>query len=599
MRNTYKLFLTLCAASLLAAGCDFLDPRLNGTYNDENFAEYPSLVRGFVEKAYNLRPSNYYATEFMGTDCASDNGVYRSHTSALRELSVGDGKFTDNPFSTVWSRDYQGINYCNIFLQDNLGMNTHYVLDAETDKMLARTLQGDAFILRAWYLYDLLKTFGGVGTDGELLGVPIMTEPSEADKLDVTAIKRATFDETVEQILRDCDSAAVYLPFNNRDYPGDVVYSTPIIGSVRYRCFDQISLNGLRAMTYLLWASPAFNPGNDLNRYRKAAEYAAAVMKHKLEVESTFTGGFDPKVALRWGDTNGPEVINISADATSTIEDGLYPQNFGGTASMVPSQDLVDAFPAANGYPISDPRSLYDPADPYTNRDPRLKAAIFCNGSQILRNTNSEVMYTFETAAGGKDAPGLLATSPTGYYVRKFTFNGFNPYDQNVLRGYRAIFYMRWEQMCLIFAEAASKVVDPTDEATFGYSARNALAYLRARPTVDGETGVGVTADPYLDECAASPALFEALVRNERRITTCFEGMRYYDLRRWTANHNDLSSINVPVHGVSITGETASYTYTPTTIETKDYPSLWNPIPYLEIRRCPNLVQNQGYESWK
>ena len=302
---------------------------------------------------------------------------------------------------------------------------------------------------------------------------------------------------------------------------------------------------------------------------------------------------------LRWGDTNGAEVINISADATSTIEDSVYPQRFGGTAAMVPSQDLVDAFPAANGYPISDTRALYDPANPYENRDPRLKAAIFVNGSKILRDTNGEEMFVFETTLGGRDAPGLQSTSPTSYYVRKFTFNGYNPYDQSKVRGWRAIFYMRWEQMCLIFAEAASKVVSPTDATTFGYSAKQALAWLRSRPSYDGVAGVGAVSDPYLDECAADPALFEALVRNEWRITTCFEGTRYYDLRRWTANHNDLSAINVPVHGVSITGDAAPYSYAQTTIETKNYPSLWNPIPYLDIRRCPNLIQNKGYENWK
>ena len=81
--------------------------------------------------------------------------------------------------------------------------------------------------------------------------------------------------------------------------------------------------------------------------------------------------------------------------------------------------------------------------------------------------------------------------------------------------------------------------------------------------------------------------------------TTCFEGKRFFNLRRWTANHSDLSAINVDVHGVSIAGEPGAYTYTPTVIERKNYASLWRPLPYSEVRKCPNLVQNAGYENWK
>lgn len=599
MKNIFKSFLILGCASLMAAGCDFLDPLPNGTYNEDNYQDYPTIVRGFIDKAYNLRPSTYYSTEYIGTDAGSDDAVYRSQTNNMREFSVGSTSITSNPFSTVWTRNYQAINYCNMFLKDNIGLNSRYLLDAESNALLAKCLQGDAFALRAWNYYELLKTFGGLGTDGKMLGVPILTEVSDADNLDPAAIYRATFDETVEQILRDCDSAEVYLPFNNRDYASDPTYVVPVIGSVRYRCFDSISLNGLRAMVYLMWASPAFNPEGDMTRYQKAAQYAAKVMKHKLEVESTFTGGFDPTQGFTWDNLNGPEVIHISTFSTSSMETNFYPYEFKGSANIVPTQDLVDAFPAANGYPISDPRSNYDVNNPYEGRDPRLYAAIFHNGSQALRNTNSEVMYTFESAAGGKDAPGRTETSPTSYYVKKFVYMGWNPFDENRMTGYEAIYFMRWEQMCLIFAEAASKVVSPTDRSTFGLSAKEALAYLRSRPTTEGKPGVGVVADPYLDECAGDPAKFEALVKNEWRITTCFEGKRFFNLRRWTANHSDLSAINVDVHGVSITGEPGAYTYTPTVIERKNYASLWRPLPYSEVRKCPNLVQNAGYENWK
>lgn len=72
---------------------------------------------------------------------------------------------------------------------------------------------------------------------------------------------------------------------------------------------------------------------------------------------------------------------------------------------------------------------------------------------------------------------------------------------------------MNWTKMCLIFAEAANKYVGPTDEGTYGYSARQAIAWLRNRPTNDDEPGLGTFGDPYLDECAAEATTFEGLVK--------------------------------------------------------------------------------------
>ena len=86
---------------------------------------------------------------------------------------------------------------------------------------------------------------------------------------------------------------------------------------------------------------------------------------------------------------------------------------------------------------------------------------------------------------------------------------------------------------------------------------------------------------------------FEALVRNEWRIETCFEGWRFINLRRWGATTAEL---NVPVHGIQIS---ADGTITHPVVETRNFPSEWMPIPYYDMRRCGNLVQNAGWESWK
>ena len=572
-------------------GCSFLDPKLSGTYNDENYTDYPQMVRGLVEHAYNKRPRTYESIRYAALDAFTDNAVYRAETSENRLYSIGSGNM-NNPFVGIWTNDYEAINYCNMFLKDDLGYNTHYYVNPEADALLRKCLQGDAYAMRAWNYFNLLKHFGGKGTDGVMYGVPLITEPVDLSDPNLNSIVRATFDDTVKQILDDCDKAYEFLPYNNRDYPGDPSFSVPVIGSVRYTMMDQVSIDGLRAMVYLYWASPAFNPEGDMTRYQKAAEYAEKVIRHKLEVESAL--GFDHEKGFTWRDGNSPEAILASTTySTSTYETTFYPKDFSGDAVYVPTQDLVDAFPMANGYPITDPRSNYDPSDPYVGRDARFYASILYNGAKIIRDgTTDDVMYTINSAEGGKDAPYVGKSSPTSYYIKKFTYSGWNPYDSNVLGNVSVVFFERWEQMCLIFAEAASEYLGSATDNSLGYSAKEVLAWIRSRPQMDGTSGI--VNDSYLDECATSPDKFRDLVRNEWRITTCFEGTRYFDMRRWNME------INVPVHGVDIKEAAGGgYSYEKRVIETKNYPSPWCPIPVGELRKCPGLVQNAGFETWR
>ena len=596
-RKIYLLVLSVTAGFMSA--CTFLDPLPNGSYNDENFELYPELLRGFVDVVYNeLLPETYLDNYYIPMSCATDDAIYSSPTAAWRIFSSGSAKMLSNPFDTKWRDNYRAINYLNMFLENDRGYNTRDMVAEDSDLALRNCLQGSAYGLRAWMYFDLLRVFGGKAENGELLGVPILTEPTDPKTADASTIERATFDECAEQILKDCDSAYKYLPRNNRDYPGDPQQSIQITGSARYKSLDQIAIDGLRAMVYIFWASPAYNPENDMSRYDKAARYAAAVIKHKLEVESTLTGGFDPTRGFSWHNVNSPEIIWPSEmRQSSNLETSFYPQQFGGSALVAPTQDLVDAFPMANGYPINDKRSNYDPTHPYEGRDPRFYATIFYNGAQVRRlNNASEVMYTFECANGGKDAPGSNEVSATGYYIKKFIYRNWNTNDTTKELGYRCIHFMNWTKMCLIFAEAANKYVGPTDEGTYGYSARQAIAWLRNRPTNDDEPGLGTFGDPYLDECAAEATTFEGLVKNEWRVETCFEGDRYYNLRRWAT---DVSEINKPIHMAKISNQSGLISYEYPVVETLKYPSLWAPIPYTEIRKCPKLLQNQGWETWK
>ena len=583
-----KTLFGLIAGWVLTGCSDFLDPLPNGHYTDQNLDEYPSMIRGFVEKSYDLLPTAYTKAEYLYLDGATDDLVITSQTHAMRRFALGAGTPASDPFETYWVRDYQGIMYVNRFLENDLGLNTRYLINDEQNRLLQRNLQGDAYALRAWWQYDLLRKWGGRGTDGRLLGFPIVTRPIDVFEADPDDFERATYDECVARILEDCDRALECLPEANRDW---LATNTNLESAIRWHRFDGVAVKALKALVYLQWASPAFNPEDDLTRWEKAAQYAAEVMDFKLEQDGAH--GFDPAAGFAWTDPNSPEII-WSSDYVkgSTLEKLFYPGGFLGTGSLGPTQELVDAFPMANGYPIDHGLGDYDSRNPYANRDPRLYQAVYCHGSEVRRPSNDEVMYVFDMSVGGADEAGGINNSMTNYYIRKYLYAGWNGSDDAIQTMPKSIFFIRWAHMCLAFAEAANRVSGPTAEL-YGYTAKQALGFLRSRAMNDGTPGIGAESDPYLDECAAAgKEMFEALVRNERRIELCFEGQRFYDLRRWATSP---ASLNTSVSKPVITATQISRAE----VEKRSYASQWIPIPYTEMTHMKNMVQNEGWSNWE
>src|SRR5690606_25833432 len=139
-------------------------------------------------------------------------------------------------------------------------------------------------------------------------------------------------------------------------------------------------VKALRARVALLNASPAFNTNASL--WEKAADYAGTALKGVGGIT-----GLDP-AGHRFYLKSLVDVVNVSAGtpldqkeilwrrsvvSSNTREQANFPPSLFGRGNVNPTQNLVDAFPAANGFPITQPESNYDPTKPYANRDPRLR----------------------------------------------------------------------------------------------------------------------------------------------------------------------------------------------------------------------------------
>ena len=578
-----KKLIILAATAITLVSCNFLEPISRGMISQDEIEGYPTYVRGYLEKCYYYLPTSYNSNEFANLDALCDNAVMTDVNHAMNRFANGTLQATNDPFGTYWNRFYQIINSANLFLQDNIGINTTYEY-TDNDLPRRRRMQGEAFAHRAWAGFCLLRMFGGQDASGEYLGFPIRTEPADFANIDIDDVRRDSYSDCVAQIISDCDSALKYLPKMYRDAISDNIAVT---GGASFHRLDQLSVLTIKALTYLQWASPAFNPQGDASRWEKAAEAAAKAIDIKMEVDGG-NYGFQANQKFDWGDPNSAEIIWSSFDTKGhQYESAYYPDGQGGNSIIGPSQELVDAFPMANGYPIRDSRSGYDPSKPYDGRDPRFYENIYYHNAKI------GTLYTIDASVTGTEAPRAVGSTRTGYFLRKFTYNGYNKDATNPVTKAVSVAFLRWTHLLLAYAESMNQAYGPTaNPRQYAMTAKDAIAAIRSREQFySGPTPLAAS-DPYLDECAGSKAAFDALVRNERRIETCFEGLRMFDLQRWSKSASDL---NVTIHAAKIEGGS----YDTEVCETRTYQSQWFPIPYNDCKNAGNLIQNAGWEAWK
>jgi hypothetical protein len=232
-----------------------------------------------------------------------------------------------------------------------------------------------------------------------------------------------------------------------------------------------------------------------------------------------------------------------------------------------------------NGYPINDPLSTYNATNPYANRDPRLALYIVYNGA-MLQNKS-----IFTRLGGGNNTKDSLPTSTrTGYYLRKliredivFPDDGTTPAGKK----HYAV-HLRYTELFLNYAEAANEAWGPTGIGSIAtYSAKDVITAIRKR--------AGITQpDAYLNSITTKEAMRD-LIRNERRLELCFEGFRFWDMRRWGL------PLTNPAKGVNINMDASNYQYVD--VEPRVYQSFmqYAPIPYQEVLKFPGLEQNAGW----
>lgn len=581
-----KLILFIATALTLSACDDLFEPAIENHQNPEQMYEDQEYMRGILHTVYSQVPDCYDNSEY-----ATDDAVTNQPTNQFLQMATGAWTNTlYNPLSQ-WTNAYNAIQYIHLYLLH--APNVTWSTNEEQNALFARRLEGEAYGLRGMFYYYLMRAHAGFGTSGELLGVPLFLtyQVSDADFNQ----PRASFQACVEQINSDLQRAEELLPLEYEDVSAipaqfqdiatDVSNYNNVMGSKARGLFNGLVARAFRARMLILAASPLYQDAANNTTWEDAANAAAEVIDYKGGISGLASDGieyYSPTITNAIGDGVNPAEIlwRTNKDGGSnTQETQNFPPSLYGTGYMNPSQNLVDAFPMANGYPVDDARSGYDTNNPYANRDPRLDKYIIYNGSSI-----SEKSVTINITDGNTDGINVTEnrSTRTGYYMKKRMRWDVNLDPAASTNQPHYTPRIRYTEMYLDYAEAANEAWGPKGTGSHGYSAYDVIKAIRQR------AGVGGTDDPYLEACAGSQEQMRELIRNERRLELCFEGSRFWDVRRWKLD------LNEPVYGLQQNGNT----YQRFLVEERSYQDYmyFSPIPNSEILKYSNLEQNRGWE---
>ena len=188
-------FLLLSLLTLFSCQ-DILNKEPLGILDAGSFLQTPADAVQTINAAYeplmfNNTNNNFY---WAFAEVTSDEAIAGGDGSraGIVELDF----FTHTPrtqeFNDFWKVNYNGISQCNIVIEK--------VPAIEMDETLKNRILGEAYFLRGYYYFLLTQVFGDV---------PLLIRITPPDELKIPKTPKA---EIYNQIIADCDQAAVWLP---------------------------------------------------------------------------------------------------------------------------------------------------------------------------------------------------------------------------------------------------------------------------------------------------------------------------------------------------------------------------------------------------
>jgi len=572
-----KIIITVIVASLLL-GCKEMDLNPLSEGSTGNWYSDDTELSLSLNKLYDLNYwENWYGPYNTGWlywhEAWSDDWMQRTF---LGLMAAGTINGETDAVVRIWQTAYKCIANANSIIE-NIDRATEKISQDNMNRYL-----GDAMFVRAAQYGKLIFLFGDV---------PFFTETLDIDQ--AFSLGRTNKGQILEQIYADLDFAISHLPTS---------YSS--------NEFTHATKGAAMAMK----ARIALYMGD----YSIARDAAKACID--LGVYSLY-----PDYGDFFGQKNTSETVfaiprSVELGKYINIEQ-IVCRNCGGYSTVQPSWDLFCSFLCTDGLPI-DESPLFNPHEPFKNRDPRCAQTIVEFGSVHLGvryepHPDSLKTFNYKTNAYmiNNDSKGAaLYASFNGLVWKKWINKEW--YTGN--RGDMPNIVIRYADVLLMYAEAKIELGE------IDSSVLDAINKVRARAY-----GVVYTqTNDYPAVTTTDQSSLRKSLRIERRMEFAFEGgletsLRYADLVRWRLAEKVL---NKKIYGLLDVADLREkvvnpglwfFPETPSIDEdgVADFESMYNkgliklnairvfepskhyllPIPTKEILINDNLIQNSGY----
>ncbi|MGJ1192300.1 MULTISPECIES: RagB/SusD family nutrient uptake outer membrane protein [Sphingobacterium] len=616
-----SVLLLVLSSALQSCNDDFVNTKPLNEIPDETTWSDAALSEAFVTEIYNgFGVGGFYEQEMASM---TDEALFTHPNRGINTVTESRSNPADQGYimdTYEYGRMYSRIRAANIAIKN--------LVEPKFDKGKANKLLGEAYFFRAYYHQQLLRFYGGV---------PFVKNVSRLTDNDFM-VSRNTYEECVNAIVSDLDSASLLLK-TATFIKGRVSETAALALKSRvllYAASDLHDASKAKAKSTLLagYTNPEYlmyTSGNQAERWTKAKNAAKEVLNHSefaykldLSAAESSDNGTANYMALSLG--GGSK----SADA-SAIKDLILgrffidekderggwvgrdngPNGYHNWAGNTPIQLLIDDYETQSGQRF-DWSNATMAANPYQNRDPRLKATVLYDGADWkprtadvkTRDPYNQIQtgqYEIINGQGQKTIQFGLDTrkspiedwngSRTGYYIRKFTDPDPAMEDQNTRQRIPWPLF-RYTEAVLNYVEACIELGEDVEAKTW----LNKIRFRAGMPAIT-ETG----------------SALKSRYRNERRIELAYEEHRFFDARRWMIAAETLGrKANI----INITGtlkdgkKITIYKYDPSNYTYKYVVSnidpgienrSWDDKMYFtsihrdEINRNTKLIQNPGY----
>ena len=477
----YLSFTLLIALLIMAISCTetsegFLDDKSEGITIDQIFSD-SLMTKQYLATVYWQIPSVLYAprkagwflTDYEDYSSATDDGKEVSNNRQRFSPAFMKADFTQNGinadfehFLNLWTSMYSNIRICNQVLESIDG--------APLTKQTIEGMKLEARFLRAFYYFHLLRNFGGIPIVGDNTLSPF-------ENYD---LPRSSFEETVDYLATEFTYLSTSLP----DVQNLQEYGRPTKGAAL----------AMLVKLFHYAASPLSNGGNvgsgsnrllvgyddfQTSRWQRAKDaidnfYSYNNEKNYYELIEEANGkGFYTATTSRSSKERIWFWLVDGVGGNTWPHSSLLPKSRSGSPKIVPYHELTEAFPTKDGVDIRDKDSqnkyytspgrynedntLYDPDEPYLNRDPRFYYTFLYNGAMWRRLTDGskEPVYTYR----GAPNDGIFSSgSPTGYYYAKICKTDVIGNQSNSeVRG-TGLAFIRYADILLMDAEIMTEI---------------------------------------------------------------------------------------------------------------------------------------------